>query len=202
MESAGQLREDVGVSCPCRRRPVEALKLKTLDDLFLSQDERVGPVGGEIVRRPMVWFITHGRAQTRTALALRTFGEGEGSGGGWWFATEVSVAYETHECPSHDLAGWRRERTPRPPDGVIDLPPETCRRRLGPVTMRLTCRSSTSEPATTDWKDRIAVDPDILVGKPIVRGTRISVELLMDRLGDGYTGIDDATALTVAPNGV
>jgi len=119
MESAGQLREDAGVSCPCRRRPVEALKLKTLDDLFLSQDERVGPVGGEIVRRPMVWFITHGRAQTRTALALRTLGEGEGSGGGWWFATdtEVSVAYETHECPSHDLAGWRREQLPRLPDG-------------------------------------------------------------------------------------
>jgi uncharacterized protein (DUF433 family) len=39
----------------------------------------------------------------------------------------------------------------------------------------------------TDWKDRIAVDPDILVGKPVVRGTRISVELLMDRLGDGWT---------------
>jgi uncharacterized protein (DUF433 family) len=38
-----------------------------------------------------------------------------------------------------------------------------------------------------DWKDRIAVDPDILVGKPVVRGTRISVELLMDRLGDGWT---------------
>ena len=39
----------------------------------------------------------------------------------------------------------------------------------------------------TDWKDRITVDPDILVGKPIIRGTRISVELLMDRLGDGWT---------------
>jgi uncharacterized protein (DUF433 family) len=38
-----------------------------------------------------------------------------------------------------------------------------------------------------DWKNRITVDPEILVGKPIVRGTRISVELLMDRLGDGWT---------------
>ena len=39
----------------------------------------------------------------------------------------------------------------------------------------------------TDWHDRITVDPDILAGKPIIRGTRISVELLMDRLGDGWT---------------
>jgi uncharacterized protein (DUF433 family) len=39
----------------------------------------------------------------------------------------------------------------------------------------------------TDWKDRITVDPDILVGKPIIKGTRISVELLMDRLADGWT---------------
>lgn len=38
-----------------------------------------------------------------------------------------------------------------------------------------------------DWKDRITVDPNILVGKPIIKGTRISVELLMDRLADGWT---------------
>jgi uncharacterized protein (DUF433 family) len=38
-----------------------------------------------------------------------------------------------------------------------------------------------------DWHERITADPDILVGKPIIRGTRISVELLMDRLGDGWT---------------
>lgn len=39
----------------------------------------------------------------------------------------------------------------------------------------------------TDWKDRIVVDPDILVGKPTVKGTRISVELILDRLSDGWT---------------
>lgn len=38
-----------------------------------------------------------------------------------------------------------------------------------------------------DWHDRITVDPNILVGKPIIRGTRISVELLMDRLADGWS---------------
>jgi uncharacterized protein (DUF433 family) len=33
-----------------------------------------------------------------------------------------------------------------------------------------------------DLRDRITVDPTILVGKPIVKGTRISVELVLDRL--------------------
>jgi uncharacterized protein (DUF433 family) len=33
------------------------------------------------------------------------------------------------------------------------------------------------------WQDRIIIDPDILVGKPIVRGTRISVEFVIDLLG-------------------
>jgi uncharacterized protein (DUF433 family) len=41
-----------------------------------------------------------------------------------------------------------------------------------------------------NWKDHITVDPDILVGKPIVKGTRISVELLLDRVADGWS-IDD-----------
>ena len=38
-----------------------------------------------------------------------------------------------------------------------------------------------------DWRERIIVDPNILVGKPVIKGTRISVELLMDRLSDGWT---------------
>jgi uncharacterized protein (DUF433 family) len=37
------------------------------------------------------------------------------------------------------------------------------------------------------WRDRIVADPKILVGKPIVRGTRISVELIVDLLADGWT---------------
>jgi len=38
-----------------------------------------------------------------------------------------------------------------------------------------------------NWKDRITVDPAILVGKPIIKGTRISVELILDRVADGWT---------------
>ena len=37
------------------------------------------------------------------------------------------------------------------------------------------------------WRERITIDPDILVGKPVIKGTRISVELVIDLLGRGYT---------------
>jgi len=38
-----------------------------------------------------------------------------------------------------------------------------------------------------DWRERIMVDPKILVGKPVIRGTRIAVELVVDLLARGYT---------------
>jgi uncharacterized protein (DUF433 family) len=38
-----------------------------------------------------------------------------------------------------------------------------------------------------DWRERITVDPQILVGKPIIKGTRISVEFVIDLLAHGWT---------------
>ena len=38
-----------------------------------------------------------------------------------------------------------------------------------------------------DWDKRIELNPKILVGKPVVRGTRLSVELIIERLADGWT---------------
>jgi uncharacterized protein (DUF433 family) len=38
-----------------------------------------------------------------------------------------------------------------------------------------------------NWRERIVVDAKILVGKPVIRGTRISVELVIDLLARGYT---------------
>ncbi len=37
---------------------------------------------------------------------------------------------------------------------------------------------------TMDRKQHIVVDPDILAGKPVVKGTRFSVELILDRMAD------------------
>lgn len=37
------------------------------------------------------------------------------------------------------------------------------------------------------WQDRITVDPKVLVGKPVVRSTRIAVELVVELLAQGWT---------------
>lgn len=36
-----------------------------------------------------------------------------------------------------------------------------------------------------DWRKHIHSDPDILLGKPVIRGTRISVELILEALAAG-----------------
>jgi len=46
---------------------------------------------------------------------------------------------------------------------------------------------SRTEPAVLDWHDRIKLDPAILVGKPCIKGTRISVEFVVDLLSQGWT---------------
>ncbi|HEX5720484.1 MAG TPA: DUF433 domain-containing protein [Thermoanaerobaculia bacterium] len=38
-----------------------------------------------------------------------------------------------------------------------------------------------------NWRDHILVDPEILAGKPVVKGTRLAVEFLLDLLGAGWT---------------
>jgi uncharacterized protein (DUF433 family) len=35
--------------------------------------------------------------------------------------------------------------------------------------------------------DRIEINPDVLVGKPVIRGTRIPVELILRKLAEGST---------------
>lgn len=37
-----------------------------------------------------------------------------------------------------------------------------------------------------DWQDRIVINPEILVGKPVVKGTRIAVEFVIDLLARGW----------------
>jgi uncharacterized protein (DUF433 family) len=37
------------------------------------------------------------------------------------------------------------------------------------------------------WEERIHVDPSILVGKPVIKGTRLAVEFVIDLLSQGWT---------------
>lgn len=49
-------------------------------------------------------------------------------------------------------------------------------------------RRLASQKATMmDWKGRITIDPHVLVGKPIVKWTRISVKFVIDLLGRGWS---------------
>ena len=41
-----------------------------------------------------------------------------------------------------------------------------------------------------DWQNRITVDPEILVGKPVIKGTRLAVEFIIDLLAQGWTEAD------------
>ena len=44
-----------------------------------------------------------------------------------------------------------------------------------------------------EWRDRIVSDPNVLMGKPAIRGTRISVELILGWLANGWS-FDDIIA--------
>jgi uncharacterized protein (DUF433 family) len=38
-----------------------------------------------------------------------------------------------------------------------------------------------------DWRERIVVDPKILTGKPVIKGTRIAVEFVLELLAERWT---------------
>jgi len=40
------------------------------------------------------------------------------------------------------------------------------------------------------WQDQIVIDPNILAGKPIIKGTRLAVEFIVELLAQGWTEED------------
>jgi len=38
-----------------------------------------------------------------------------------------------------------------------------------------------------NWQEHIVVDPEILVGKPVIKGSRIAVEFLLELLAEGWS---------------
>lgn len=37
------------------------------------------------------------------------------------------------------------------------------------------------------WKEHIEQNPKVMMGKPVIKGTRLTVEHLLERLGDGWS---------------
>lgn len=42
----------------------------------------------------------------------------------------------------------------------------------------------------TDWKEMITADPEVMAGKPVIAGTRMTVEFVVERLADGWTEVE------------
>jgi uncharacterized protein (DUF433 family) len=38
-----------------------------------------------------------------------------------------------------------------------------------------------------DWRDRVEVNPKVLLGKPIIKGTRLAVEFILELLAERWT---------------
>ena len=38
-----------------------------------------------------------------------------------------------------------------------------------------------------NWHEHIVADPGVLAGKPVIRGTRMAVEFVLDLLADGWS---------------
>ncbi len=40
---------------------------------------------------------------------------------------------------------------------------------------------------TPNWDDRIAVDEAVLAGRPVIRGTRLAVDFILELLAEGWS---------------
>lgn len=47
-----------------------------------------------------------------------------------------------------------------------------------------------TEDMMVGWRDRIAADPEVAGGKPVVAGTRLSVDFVVGLLAQGWTAED------------
>ncbi len=41
-----------------------------------------------------------------------------------------------------------------------------------------------------NWQDYIGADPAVLVGKPVIKGTRLSVEFILELISEGWSEND------------
>jgi len=103
-------------------------KLATYEDLLhLGQDVRAEIIAGHVVVTPAP-LPRHSNSQG----SLRRFiggpfhdDDGRGGPGGWWIFVEVDVRLAAHDIVRPDLAGWRRDRLPRPGNiRPIEVPPD------------------------------------------------------------------------------
>ena len=92
-------------------------KLATYADLLaVPEDVKAEIIAGEIVvtPSPLPRHAAVQRATSRFVGGPFDDDDGRGGPGGWWIFPEIDVQLSEHEVVRPDLAGWRRERLPRP----------------------------------------------------------------------------------------
>jgi Uma2 family endonuclease len=96
---------------------------------------------GEIIDG-VLYAMTRPRARHQ-AIARRigstiggAFESAEGGPGGWWILPEPGIELPDSPEVSPDLAGWRRERLPRLPEGALTATPDWVCEILSPTTRR------------------------------------------------------------------
>lgn len=47
-----------------------------------------------------------------------------------------------------------------------------------------------------NWQERITIDPQILVGKPVIKGIRLAVDFIIDLLAQGWPEGENYPGLT------
>jgi Uma2 family endonuclease len=169
-------------------------KLATYADLLaLPEGVKAEVIAGEVVTQPSA-LPRHSKVQG----ALRSFvgqpfddDDGRGGPGGWWIFVEVDVVLGEHEIVRPDLAGWRRERLPRPgttrPIGVV---PDWMCEVLSPSTSardRVTKRALYARSGVAHYW---LIDPDARVLEALALRDGVWVEV----------GVyDDTATVRIAP---
>jgi uncharacterized protein (DUF433 family) len=59
--------------------------------------------------------------------------------------------------------------------------------KLGVRRLRSELRNVLNGREAMKWQDRIVIDKKVLVGKPVIKGTRMAVEFVIDLLARGWT---------------
>lgn len=94
-----------------------AIKLATYEDLLsYPEDVRAEVIAGRIVVTPSA-LPRHAKVQGSVSRFIGgpyDDDDGRGGPGGWWLFGEVDVELSPHDVVRPDVAGWRRERLPKP----------------------------------------------------------------------------------------
>lgn len=114
-------------------------KKATYEDILSLPETVIGEIiGGELVVSPRPSGPHIVTAAFLTSRLNEKFSFGKGGSSGWWILAEPEVQLEEeteHYVP--DLAGWRRERMPKVPDGhIFTVVPDWICEILSPSNMR------------------------------------------------------------------